>query len=144
MLYRNDSGAGFTVNGDGKLDVGEVDPSSLVVYLQQPDGTFQATMTKAIQGGQALATGDVNKDGMPDIYVLQGKTNTSTNAPDTVFLNNGTGTDFTSMSVPSTSLGAAEAVTAIDYDGNKRTDFIVQNGNAGKRGPTQLIAFFRA
>lgn len=161
-LYRNDAGTGFTdvtasvgldhragsalfadMNGDGHLDVIELNAGNFKVNLQQ-GGVFIPSSSQSVTAGQAFATGDVNGDGALDVYVAQGKTQTSGNAPDLVFLNDGTGTAFTQMAVPSTNQGSAEAVTAIDYDGNGLTDFIVENGNAGKVGPVQLIAFFPA
>jgi hypothetical protein len=161
-LYRNDAGTGLTnvsnavglnhnagqvqfadMNGDGKLDVVEINPTNLKVDLQS-GGTFSPAATETLAAGQTFATGDANGDGALDIYVANGKTDTQANAPDLVLLNDGTGTNFTQMSVPSTTQGAAEAVTAIDYDGNGLTDFLVENGNGGKPGPVQLIAFLPA
>jgi hypothetical protein len=67
------------------------------------------------------------------------------NPPDQVYLNSGSGTDFTQMSsIPSTSEGQAEFVAPIDYDGNGLSDFLVLKGNQDKLGPVQLIAFFPA
>ena len=162
-LYRNNHGTGFTdvaasvglkqkagfvkfadMNGDGRLDVVEAGPNKVQVELQQPDGTFQQAASVPVTGVVGVATGDVNGDGAPDIYALVGKTPTSSNGPDEVLLNDGTGTSFTPMAVPSTDQGSAEAATPIDYDGNGLTDFLVENGNAGKPGPVQLIAFFPA
>jgi FG-GAP-like repeat len=89
-----------------------------------------------------VAAGDVNGDGRPDLYVMRGRSATSTNAPDRVYLNNGTGTNFSLMSsIPSTSEGKAESVWPIDYDGNGLTDFLVLNGDGERSGPVQLIAF---
>ena len=165
-LYRNDSGTGFTdvtkqvglnhkasyaiftdFNDDGLLDVVEVNPARLQVDIQQSDGTFKPCCQETLTSGFALAAGDVNADGYPDIYVMQGATSTNKNVPDEVFLNNGSGTGFdpTPISVPQPPVpGDAEAVTPIDYDGNGLMDFLVQNGNATKPGSIQLIAFFPA
>jgi hypothetical protein len=96
-----------------------------------------------------VAAGDVNGDDRPDIYVMRGKDATGANAPDQVYLNDGTGESFTRMSsIPSTSKGGAESVWPIDYDQNGLTDFLVLNGGSGgegsgEGGPVQLIAFFR-
>jgi hypothetical protein len=164
-LYRNEGGGGFTdvtsqvgldhrandaiftdFNGDGRLDVVEVSAKSLQVDIQQADGTFAPCCTEPLQSGFAAAAGDVNRDGYPDVYVMQGATSTSTNAPDYVYLNDsGTGFSSTPIKVPQPPvLGDAEAVTPIDYDRNGLTDFLVQNGNATKGGSIQLIAFFPA
>jgi len=99
----------------------------------------------SLNSGLAVAAGDVNGDRRPDLYVMRAKSNTSPNAPDQVYLNNGTGNNFSLMSsIPSTSQGAAESVWPIDHDGNGLTDFLVLNGELRAEGPVQLIAFFPA
>jgi hypothetical protein len=140
-------GAQFDVfgdfNGDGKLDIAETNPHAVLIYLQA-GGVFSKAFSVPVDSGLALATGDVNDDGALDIYVQEGETDQLTNAPDVVLLNDGDGKSFTEMDVPSTTKGVADAVTAIDYDDNGLTDFIVQNGGSDKEGPIQLIAFFPA
>jgi hypothetical protein len=92
-----------------------------------------------------VAAGDVNGDERPDLYVMEGQSATSTNAPDHVYLNDGTGNNFSLMSsIPSTSDGAAKSVWPIDHDSNGLTDFLVLNGEREAQGPVQLIAFFPA
>ena len=73
----------------------------------------------------------------PQADKLRGTSNT----PDLVYLNNGSGNNFTQISVPSTSQGEAESVWPIDYDENGLTDFLVLNGH-NEPGPVQIIAFF--
>jgi len=161
-LYRNDQGTGFidatdsvglgqnvvdatlaNVNGDAWPDVIQVTPSKLSV-LHNTDGRFSLAFSAPLSSGLAVAAGDVNGDGRSDIYVMRTKSATSNNAPDQVYLNDGTGNNFSLMSsIPSTSQGAAESVWPIDHDGNGLTDFLVLNGK-GQQGPVQLIAFFPA
>jgi hypothetical protein len=130
------------VNGDTWRDVIEVSRKELRILLNT-NGTFSSAFSTRLQGGIAVATGDVNGDDRPDIYVMRGMSGTSTNAPDLVYLNSGTGRNFTKMSsIPSTSQGQAESVAPIDYDGNGLTDFLALNGNGTNSGPVQLIAFF--
>jgi len=159
-VYQNNQGNGFTdvaasvglgqnpldvtvadVNGDSWPDVIEVSSTGLRVMLNT-NGTFSSAFSTTLQDGVSVAAGDVNGDDRPDIYVLRGTP--SANAPDQVYLNNGSGTSFAQMSsIPSTSQGQADFVGPIDYDGNGLTDFLVLNGN-GTAGPVQLIAFFPA
>jgi hypothetical protein len=161
-LYRNDQGARFTdvtnsvglgqkvddatladVNGDSWPDVIQVTSSKLSV-LRNTDGRFTLAFSAPLSSGLAVAAGDVNGDGRSDVYVMREKSATSANAPDQVYLNDGTGNNFSLMSsIPSTSQGAAESVWPIDHDGNGLTDFLVLNGK-GQPGPVQLIAFFPA
>jgi hypothetical protein len=162
-LYRNDQGTGFTdatasvglgqsvvdatladVNGDTWLDVIQVTPSKLSV-LRNTNGSFSLAFSAPLSSGLAVAAGDVNGDERPDLYVMRAKSASSTNAPDQVYLNDGTGNNFSLISsIPSTSQGAAESVWPIDHDSNGLTDFLVLNGNGQAQGPVQLIAFFPA
>jgi hypothetical protein len=163
-VYHNDRGNGFTnvagsvglaqeasdsvladVNGDTWLDVILLSRQDELRVLLNTNGTFSSVFSTPVSGSVAVAAGDVNDDNRPDIYVMRGSSGTSTNAPDQVYLNSGTGRNFTQMSsIPSTSQGKAESVWPIDYDGNGLTDFLALNGNAQSAGPVQLIAFFPA
>jgi hypothetical protein len=166
-LYRNDAGTGFTdvtkslglasfwrdtemadFNGDGLLDVAMINIKSVVVRLRKPDGTFATTpiFKRTLVAGRALAVGDINRDGHPDLYVLQGASSSVPNNPDYLLANDGLGiaTSFTDVSIPETSRGRGDDVTPIDYDGNGTTDFIVLNGadlQKDSSGPIQLISF---
>lgn len=160
-VYHNNQGNGFTnvaasvglgqkprdtvladVDGDSWLDVIEVASKELRV-LRNTNGTFSTVFSTPLDSGLAIAAGDVNGDDRVDIYVM--RDNSSVNAPDQVYLNDGTGTSFSLMSpIPSTSQGRAESVWPIDYDGNGLTDFLVLNGKRPSGGPLQLIAFFPA
>jgi len=163
-VYHNDRGNGFTnvagsvglaqesvdsvladVNGDTWLDVILLSRQDELRVLLNTNGTFSSAFSTSVPGRVAVAAGDVNDDNRPDIYVMRGRSGTSTNAPDWVYLNDGTGKNFTRMSsIPSTSQGQANSVWPIDYDGNGLTDYLALNGNGKSAGPVQLIAFFRA
>jgi hypothetical protein len=159
-LYLNQVGASFTdvsaaagvggdaqdaalvdLNGDHRLDLVEVESSQLVALLQDDQGVFQSSFTMPLLAGAGVATGDVNGDGSPDVYVVQGAGGSVSNEPDLMLLNDGTGTNFTQMSIPETSVGKGDRAYPLDYDHNGLTDFLVLNG-AKNDGPIQLIAFF--
>ena len=162
-VYHNDQGRSFTnvatsiglgqspkavslawVNNDRWIDVIEVSSDRLRVMLND-GGTFRSVFSTTLQYGHSVAAGDVNDDGRPDIYVMRGNDGTGTNAPDQLYLNDGTGRNFTRKpSIPTTSEGQAESVWPIDHDGNGLTDFLVLNGSGQAEGPVQLIAFYRA
>jgi hypothetical protein len=127
------------LNGDGRQDVIKALPSELRVYLNQ--GTFVLAFRQTVSDGTWVAAGDVNGDDRPDIYLM--RRGSSRNEPDLVYLNNGSGNNFTQMSIPSTTEGDADSVWPIDYDKNGLTDFLVLNGDY-RPGPVQLIAFFPA
>ena len=160
-VYRNDGSGGLTdvtglvgsrrmnaawiadFNNDGRNDLVGVNGRLLQLLLQQPDGRFAVKYkVSGLTGAVDVTAGDVNGDAAPDLYIVQGRVNGS-NAPDRLLLNDGTGTRFTSMQVPQTSVGAGDAAVPLDYDGNGLEDFLVFNGRPYPiRGPVQLIAFF--
>jgi hypothetical protein len=162
-VYHNNQGTGFTevaasvgldqsprdltladVNGDSWLDVIEVDPNKLSVFINT-NGEFSSGFSTSLQYGYLVAAGDVNSDNRPDVYVMRGQDAAGANAPDQVYLNGGVGSSFIRMSsIPSTSQGEADFVAPLDYDGNGLTDFLVLNGGGEEgnlAGPVELIAF---
>jgi FG-GAP-like repeat/Fibronectin type III domain len=130
------------LNGDGLLDIVLVTGSQLLVYLQRPNHTFAKSFATPLIGGTSLGIGDVNGDGSPDILVTQESSN-GVKAPDLMLLNNGSGTNFTEMSIPQVAVGSGDAVYPIDFEGNGLTDFLVLNGKGEHvPEPLQLLSFF--
>jgi FG-GAP-like repeat len=121
-------------NGDGELDLVQLNPKHLRVSLQMPNGTFAQAFDLTLSGAASMAVGDVNGDGLADIYVRG-------NRSQLMLVNDGDGTSFSSLALPPIRAGSAAQVLAIDYDNNGLTDFLTLNG-AYAPGPLQLIAFF--
>ena len=96
--------------------------------------------------GVSVTTGDVNGDGRPDVYMVQGcAKNTTTDYPDMMLLNNGDGT-FTQVTTPQATSGCGDVASTIDYNGDGRADLLVLNGfgaanNHWISGPLQLLTF---
>jgi len=156
-LFKNNQGQGFTdvssvlgppvnavdavmvdVNHDSRPDLIVLTKTAVNVSLQKADGTFAPPKTiLEIEGGVALAVGDVNGDNNPDIYVVCGRTGTA-NAPDYLLIGNATG-GFTTMSIPQTTVGSGESAFPIDYNHSGLTSFLVLNGAVPNTGPVQLL-----
>lgn len=124
---------------DGQLDLVQLSADRLRVSLQA-GGRFETVYEIATSYGRAIAWGDVNGDGYPDLYVLRGN---STNPDDLLLVNAGDGRAYSSGQLPQATVGSGEDVVTIDHDRNGLDDFLVLNGKTSE-GPVQLIAFFPA
>jgi FG-GAP-like repeat len=168
-LYRNDDGVSFTnvaavhgltgqwcdalwvdLNLDGRVDITTMNRKTFKVLLQRSDGTFAVVYQRSMGragcrfggGGNRVAAGDVNGDSFPDLYVLySGYTSGAYNLPDVFLVNDGTGTGFSTASLPQTSKGSGFSVYPIEADADPPTEFLVTNGRGSFKGPIQLIDF---
>ncbi|MFZ2504212.1 MAG: VCBS repeat-containing protein [Nocardioides sp.] len=162
QLYRN-TGTGFVdvgttigltaitdavlgdVSGDGIEDLVMSDTRGFLYRRGTATGlgpavrlyTSSSTTTTGI-GGE-VAVGDINNDGLLDIYGMQeGAKLTNPNPPDKLFVNNGDGTFLTV--VPPAATGQGEAVISLAPAAGAGAQFLVLNGQEGQDGPIQLIA----
>lgn len=87
----------------------------------------------------AVAIGDIQGDGLADIYVLTDSTSSSTNPPDRLLVNHG-GLAFVGLTPPNTTSGMGDDVAAVDVFGTGVDQFLVLNGADTNNGPVQLIA----
>jgi hypothetical protein len=120
-------------NGDGKLDiaVSNFDTNTIAVFLNQGSGNFGAPMVTAVQLNSAmglnigaLAVGDFNHDGKPDLVVgtIAGS------QVSIVLLGNGDGT-FNQLTPIPNSFGFLCAKVA-DLNGDGHQDLVfAENGN---------------
>jgi len=116
-------------NGDGKLDiaVANFNSNTIAVFLNQGQGTFGAPVLTPVQipnGLGAIALGDFNEDGKPDLIAAT----ISGSQVDLVLLGNGDGTFTQSSPIPN-SFGFLHGRVA-DLNGDKHLDFVgCSNGN---------------
>jgi hypothetical protein len=140
----SDSIAAADFNGDGKLDLVEACTSVneqpcdlLLIQFGNGDGTFMqssgiplAFFPLAFVGSQAMAVGDFNGDGKPDLAV----TNSGANGVN-VFLNSDGGLSAVSAS-PATG-ASPTSIAAADFNGDGKLDLAV--ANSGSNNVTILL-----
>jgi len=124
------------VNADGKLDLVALTPyNGVFIYLGKGDGTFQAPVayatgcTTGTGACNALAVGDLNGDGKPDLALEAGET---TGGGISILLNNGTGAFGTATYYP-VGIGGVFAGGGIaigDVNGDKKPDVVVGSSSA--------------
>jgi FG-GAP-like repeat len=126
------------IDGDSRLDLIYLGGGGLHVRAQR-GGRFERFYDLDVSDTVALALGDVDADGLADIYVVR-RGPRDADYEDLMLVNRGEGR-FVNMLLPRIRRGEGESVTAIDYDRNGHTDFVVENGKGGTEGWVSLIAF---
>jgi hypothetical protein len=118
------------LNGDGHPDVAVdnfTNPGFVSVFLGYGDGTLQPKQDYQVgvgpQGPQAVAIGDLNRDGKPDLAVADNNANTVS-----VLLGYGDGS-FQPTRDYTTGVGP-ESVAIVDANGDARLDLAVANFNS--------------
>ena len=126
------------INGDGKLDLlvanGCSDNTcnnngSVGVLLGNGDGTFQAATAYSSAGlyADAIAVGDINGDGKPDLVVTnECNGNSCTNGTYGILLGNGDGTFQAAVSYNSGGV-TATSVALADVNGDGKLDLLLTN-----------------
>ena len=119
-------------DGDGVPDLARSRANNLVVSLQR-NGGFADSFTLATSHIRTIAVGDVNADGLADIYLRA-------NNSHSMLVNDGDGAAFSAMALPPVIAGSADDVLTLDYDNNGFADFLTFNGRYSVHS-LQLIAF---
>ncbi len=110
------------LNGDRRLDLAVVDlnPGGVSVLLGRGDGTFETAVAydnAATSSPTAVAIGDFNGDGKPDLAVANGGAD--------VLLGNGDGTFHERVQFPTDS--SPDAIAVSDLYGDGKLDLVVAN-----------------
>jgi uncharacterized repeat protein (TIGR03803 family) len=121
------------INGDGKLDIlvalsncaVNCLPGVVGVLLGNGDGTFQPAVTYSDRTGgevvRSIAVADVNKDGKPDIVIVDGSSSTVK-----VLLGNGDGS-FQPAVTYNSGGGLAYSIAVADVNRDGKPDLLVAN-----------------
>jgi hypothetical protein len=141
------------MNRDARPDLVRATRDGVEVTLQGARDRFRRkpVFRHRVSRIGSLATGDVNDDQVPDLYLARAGVFDPELAPgdqvderDAMLASNGTARSFSRVAIPQTTEGIAESVAAIDHDRNGLSDFIVMNGRLMATGPIRLIAFYPA
>ncbi len=136
------------LNGDKRLDIvlthyGETDAGftgsdDVVVLLAKKDGTFKRLVRPAGSGPTALAIGDFNNDGKPDLATANNADHAS------IFIGHGDGTFDDPLDVP-IAAAFASGIAAADLDGDGNLDLATANSliGAGRSARSASVALGR-
>ncbi|HYW43991.1 MAG TPA: VCBS repeat-containing protein [Bryobacteraceae bacterium] len=128
--------AAADLNGDGILDLAvelvdrdfSRNPETLAIFLGQANGTFGAARTFALQsqagGGGAIAIGDFNRDGKPDIAVSSDYAGPVNFLID-ILLGDGAGGFQEVSTLPTTFLYPPAPMVMADLNGDGKPDLVL-------------------
>jgi N-acetylneuraminic acid mutarotase len=128
-------------NGDGIPDLAAVGYDSstysgtLTIFLGKGDGTFTAAPSSPTMPGAtgavitAIAEGDFNGDGIPDLAVVSAANSTPGAMVVTILLGNGDGTFTTAAG--STAVSYAASIAVGDFNGDGKADLVVLSEEIG-------------
>lgn len=127
--------------GDAGLDLIVTSAKRVAVWANVGDDFPRETFGFAIANGSDTVACDVNRDGRPDLYTVNGRGGT-VNAPDVLLLNQGGGSfqRFAPSALPNSTVGAGDSALCVqNYVGGPMV--VIQNGRNPYVGPTQAIVF---
>jgi FG-GAP-like repeat len=127
------------LDGNGTTDLVTMTRGVVDIWLQRA-GAFHRALEYDVPSPSAVTLADINGDGAPDLYITRGEEDGPA-VQDVLLLNDGSGTHWVSVKLPSVQPGPGGGAIPIDYDGNGRQDLVVMHGDSRVVGPIQLLAF---
>lgn len=124
------------LGGGPEPEIVLVDSGRVIVLARLARGGWRIASEQRVPGASAVAAGDADGDGSPDLYVVAGRSRGD--VADLLLLNRGAGVSWEPVTVPPAPSGRGEAVLVIDPEEDGRDAFVVLNGQ-GSPGPVQLI-----
>jgi hypothetical protein len=125
--------AAADLDRDGRKDLVQVSANRVRVS-RNLGRRFAVAWERTVSRAVDVAAADVTGDRRIDLYVVR----EGVGVPD-VLLAGMRGWRFKSLQIPQAMGGSGEAVTAMDYDRDGTSEFVVTNGQ-GRPGPIQVIA----
>jgi len=131
------------LDGDRGLDLAVVMRHRLSVRLGSPTGRFTPpVLRRRLALGQGLAIGDIDGRRGRDLLIVQGCKD-GANVDDLLLLNDGNGSGWMQHPLPGGVAGCGDVAAALDFDRDRRKDFVVMNGSGqggpATSGPDQLL-----
>jgi hypothetical protein len=130
------------LDGDGDLDLLQQTWSSVVVRLNLGGGKFGGDGYRlgTGNGGHDLGTGDADGDGDIDFYAVVSRPGGATsNPPDFLMLNHGSGASYTRLATPQVTNGNGDTATILPHWRGRKGSLIVVNNGLNGSGPRQAI-----
>jgi enediyne biosynthesis protein E4 len=134
----NDGCQELLVSGNRGVEIGDQSPVKL--YLNRCNGTFkditESSKVRGTQTSMPVAFGDVNNDGLLDIFLASAGDFKTNKHPNKLYLNNGdlSFTDISARARIERNQGST-AVSFTDYNKDGLQDIMVPDGNEGLRQP---------
>ena len=118
-------------NRDGRADLVVSGPQSVTVLLGNGNGTFQSPLNNTVAGGDFVAVGDFNGDGIDDLAVADNEANGHSQL--SVLLGNGDGS-FQRPALVTINYFDVQFITVADFNHDGHPDLAITDVDFGNNG----------
>jgi hypothetical protein len=132
------------LNRDGDRDFVKLTSRRVTARYGNGSGRFgRNRLIGRTRAGMGLAFARFNKGKTKDIYVLSGRGKGTNDKPDRIFLKRRGRRRYGVEFIRGVRSGGGDDVAPIDYNRDRRTEFLVTNGDRKTAGPVQLFVWRR-